>query len=178
MEVPEPTGVLTAVLFLAVGLVILFAGYALATSLAALFGFIAGFAIGLLAGALFLGPFAILLGIGLGIVFALLARFAFRVLAAFLLGSLSATAAVAFGLPTWGVVLLAIAGGLVGLIAHRIVLVVAASLLGAALTAAGGLFLARSMGMDASDPVVFSAVVLVLALLGIVVQSKKLREEH
>lgn len=177
MEIPDPENVLTALLFIVVGLVVLFAGYRLATSLAALFGFVAGFAIGLLAGALFLGPLAIVLAIALGIVFALLAKFAFRILAAVLLGSLSATAAVAFGLPTWGVVLVAIAGGLVGLIAHRIVLVVAAALLGASLVAAGGIDLAARSGMDTSDALVYPIAVLVLAIIGIAAQARRIRED-
>lgn len=163
---PEPANVLGALLQIALGLVIGLAGHRLADTVAGLFGFLSGAVLGFGLGMIFGGPIAgIVVAIVLGIVFAILAAFALRLLAALLAGGVAWLVAVGFGLATPWAVLAAIVAGAVGLMAHRVVLIVATALLGAVAVSSGVRFLLPNAGItDAIEMLVALAIAVVGAL--------------
>lgn len=169
-----PTNLLAAVVQLVLGLILAFAGYRIATSLAGLAGFLGGAALGFLLGTALGGPLVgLIAAIALGVVLAILASFALRVLAAVLAGGAAASVALAFGLATWMVVVLAIVVGLVGLLGHKLVLIVATAAIGASTAAAAGVYLAQRMGLDAGkEELTFLVAALTLAAIGIIVQAR------
>lgn len=170
---PEPANVLGALLQIALGLVLGFAGYRLADGIAGLFGFLSGAVLGFGLGTIFGGPIAgIVVALVLGIVFAILAAFALRVLAALLAGGVAWLVAVGLGLAVPWAVLAAIVAGALGLMAHRVVLIVATALLGAVAVASAIRFLLPAAGM--TDPIEL-LLALALATVAAIVQWRALR---
>lgn len=171
---PEPSNVLGALLQIALGLVLGFAGYRLADGVAGLFGFLSGAVLGFGLGTILAGPIGgIVAAIVLGIGFALLAAFALRVLAALLAGGVAWLVATGLGLALPWAVLAAIVAGALGLMAHRVVLIVATALLGAVVVASAIRFLLPTAGI--SD-LVELGVALGLAAVGAVVQWRALKD--
>ena len=169
---PEPSGLLPALLQLAGGLVLAFAGYRLIDGLAGFGGFLAGAGVGFLLGTAFGGPLVgVVAAIVLGILVAVLASFALRVAAVVLAAGLAANVALAFGLATWVVVVVAIVAGLVALAAHEWVILVATAAIGAVLASVAGAYLLRGWGIATSDVGTLVAA-LALTLLGIVAQRR------
>lgn len=170
---PEPANLLGALLQIALGLILGFAGHRLADGIAGLFGFLSGAVLGFGLGTMFAGPLVgLVVAIVLGILFAILAAFALRVLAAILAGGVAYMAVLALGYAQPWAILAAIVAGALGLMAHRVVLIVATSLLGGAAVASAVRFLLPNAGIT---DLVELVVAFVLAALGIIVQWRALR---
>jgi len=172
-------GVVESLLGLVVGLVVAFRGYALARALAALAGFLVGFTLGLVLG-LVAGPLgALIVAVILGVVFALLFALAFRLVGA-ALGALAAVElALALSWPTWVVVLAGAAGLLVGLVANRLVVVLATAWVGSTLATKSGIELLYDAGVRTfpNETMVLFWTTLAVAVLGAIAQWKTLRHE-
>lgn len=168
----------SAVLALVIGLVVAFAGYRLARSLAWLGGFIAGFSIGLVLGAVG-GPLvALAAALLLGVVLGVIGAFAFRFVGAVLGLAAGISLGMRFGLPSWGIALAAIGGGVLGLVANKPVLVVATALIGSALVLGSVMELLGLGWFPIDDELVAQAVVLLgVAGLGALVQWRSVRYE-
>lgn len=173
-----PANAFVALLQLVIGLVLAFAGLRLAEGLAGFAGFLGGAALGLVLGTLVAGPVGgLVAALVLGILLALLARVALRLLAAVLLGGAAASLALAFGLPVYAAAILALVAGLVGLVAHRMVLIVATASLGATSAASAGVFLLRKAWPSWDEEVAFLVTALALAVAGIVAQARAARSD-
>lgn len=180
LEAQTPTGLLSAIVFLLLGLVVAFAGFRLARGLAGFAGFLAGFGVGLLLGTMLGGPLVgLLVAIVAGIAFAILFVMAFRMSGGLLAAFVAAGVAQAFGLDLWLVIVLAIVAGIVGLVFNEVVLCLATAVLGAALASAGGVYLLDRAGVGvARDPNAFLVGALVLAALGFLAQFRAVRQER
>lgn len=177
---PEtPTGLFSAIVYVVLGLVVTFSGFRLARGLAGLAGFLMGAAAGLLLGTLVAGPIGGLVGLVVGgVVLAILAVMTFRLLAAVLAGAVAWAAALALGWPIWAVILVAVVAGVIGLVANKLVLIVATSAVGAALLVTGAIYLLQRANVNVGDPpTTFLVGALVFTLLGIASQWRKLRDE-
>lgn len=179
MAIPHATGpyaTLVDGLSILVGIVVAFAGYRLARGLAGLAGFLAGFAVGLVVGAFF-GPIGALVGAILGgILFAILFVVAFRFVGALLAGALAVGIGLALGWPPWALVLAAILGGILGLVANKLVIVMATAVEGAWLVATGGLGLFADLGRTVDNEELWLfGVAIVVGVAGILIQMRNLR---
>jgi hypothetical protein len=171
-------GTLADLLGLVAGLVLAFAGYRLLRSLAALAGLLTGFAVGLALGTLFGGPLVgLVVAVGLAVVLALVFVFAFRVAGAVVGGLAGAALAGVLGWTGGPFVVLVVIGVVVGLVANRIVLVLATALEGGLLFAQSAVSLADLVGARVDRPELVALVVgLVVAALGAASQWRELRE--
>lgn len=160
------------------GLFLAFSGYRLAKNFAALAGFLVGFVVGLVVG-IVAGPIgALIIAVVSGVIFALLFLFAFRLVGGALGAAAGYLLAVILGFAGWGVLLVAIVGGVLGLIANKIAIIVATSWLGAGLAVRSGVELLGDLGATAlSDDTIILVATLLLAALGAFVQWRSLRHE-
>ena len=176
----SPLGILSAALGLLAGLVLTFSGYRLAKGLAGLAGFLVGVVVGLSVGGVYAGPVGALVGaIVLGIAFALLFRFAFRFAGAVVGVFAGVAIGSAFAWPAWGIVLAAVAGGVLGLVLNKIAIVVATVLVGAQLAVNSAVELFYDTGdlRFTQEALVVLASTVVLAALGALSQMRSLRGE-
>lgn len=173
-------GVLESLVGLVVGLVVAFRGYALARALAGLAGFLVGFTLGLVLG-IATGPIgALLVAIVLGVVFALLFALAFRLVGAALGAFAAVELAVVLSWPVWAVVLLGAVGLLVGLVANKLVVVLATAWVGSTLATKSGVELLYDAGVRPfeNEAAVVFWTTLAVALLGAIAQWQTLRHER
>lgn len=146
-----PLEIVNSFIGLIAGLILTFSGYRLARDFAAFAGFLVGFVVGLVIGVV-AGPIgALLIAVVGGVIFALLFLFAFRLVGGALGAAAGYLLAVILGLAGWGVVLVAIAGGVLGLIANKIAIIVATAWLGAGLAVRSLVELLSDLGATALD---------------------------
>lgn len=173
-------GLLADILGLVAGLTIAFSGYRLLRNLAGLAGFLTGFVLGLVFGTLFtLNPIlGLVVGVGLGILLALLFVFAFRFVGAVLGGFLGATLATVLGWGGFPWLLLVLAGIVLGLVANKLLIVLATAVEGGWLAASSGLSLLDAAGVKPDNVETVTLIVAGgIALIGTFVQLRHLRQE-